>query len=48
VQTVARYTSSGFATVEAVDDQTCVLRTGFESLDALAVYIAMFGGLRDP
>ncbi|MDF2256483.1 helix-turn-helix transcriptional regulator [Streptantibioticus ferralitis] len=43
VQTVARYTSSGFATVEAVDEQTCVLRTGFDSLDALAVYIGLFG-----
>jgi predicted DNA-binding transcriptional regulator YafY len=42
-ETVARYTSSGFATVEAVDAGTCVLRTGAESLDALSVYIGMMG-----
>lgn len=42
-EAVAQYTSSGFAAVEAVDDGTCVLRTGAESLDALAVYIGMLG-----
>lgn len=42
-ENVAQYTSSGFATVEAVDDGTCVLRTGAESLDALAVFIGMLG-----
>ncbi|WP_199239487.1 YafY family protein [Streptomyces sp. ICBB 8177] len=40
---VAEYTTQGTATVEAVDDTRCVLRTGFASLDALAVYIALFG-----
>ncbi len=39
----ARYTSPGFATVEALDATTCELRTGFDSLDALAGYLAMFG-----
>jgi predicted DNA-binding transcriptional regulator YafY len=42
-EAVTQYTSSGFGTVEAVDGQTCLLRTGAESLDALAVYIGMIG-----
>ncbi|MEV5838446.1 YafY family protein [Nocardia sp. NPDC052112] len=29
--------------IEALDDRTCVLRTGANSLDELAVYIAIFG-----
>ncbi|WP_433758828.1 helix-turn-helix transcriptional regulator [Nocardia sp. CA-135398] len=29
--------------IEAIDDRTCLLRTGSNSLDELAVYIAVFG-----
>jgi predicted DNA-binding transcriptional regulator YafY len=43
VETVSQYTSSGFATVEAVDADSCLLRTGFESLDSLALYLGLFG-----
>ncbi|MCQ4083261.1 YafY family transcriptional regulator [Streptomyces sp. RB6PN25] len=42
-ETVARYTGTGFATVEAIDASSCVLRTGFDSLDSLAVYLGLFG-----
>jgi predicted DNA-binding transcriptional regulator YafY len=40
---IARYTTSGHAMVEVVDAGTCVLRSGFDSLDAIAGYIALFG-----
>ena len=33
----------GFGTVTARDDSSCELRTGFESLDALAMYVGMLG-----
>jgi predicted DNA-binding transcriptional regulator YafY len=39
----AGYSAGGYATVEALDADTCLLTTGFESLDALAVYIAVLG-----
>jgi predicted DNA-binding transcriptional regulator YafY len=42
-EAMAEYTSYGYATVEATGPDTCVLRTGSESLDALAVYIGMLG-----
>jgi predicted DNA-binding transcriptional regulator YafY len=42
-EAVARYASSGFATVEAVDDGTCLMRTGGETLDGLATFIGVIG-----
>jgi predicted DNA-binding transcriptional regulator YafY len=30
-------------TLEAIDDQTCVLHTGGYSLDSLSVYLALIG-----
>ncbi|MFE2541056.1 helix-turn-helix transcriptional regulator [Actinacidiphila glaucinigra] len=40
-EAVAEY--AGYATVESTGPDSCVLRTGSESLDALAVYIGMLG-----
>ncbi|NUS12208.1 MAG: YafY family transcriptional regulator [Streptomyces sp.] len=40
---LARHGWSGFGTVTALDDGTCELRTGFETLDALAMYVGMLG-----
>ncbi|MCZ4118146.1 helix-turn-helix transcriptional regulator [Streptomyces sp. H39-S7] len=40
---VADFGWTGFGTIEAIDDSTCELRTGAESLEALAVFIAMLG-----
>lgn len=40
-EAVAEY--AGYATVESTGPDSCVLRTGSESLDALAVYIGMIG-----
>lgn len=40
-EAVAEY--AGYATVESAGPDSCVLRTGSESLDALAVYIGMLG-----
>lgn len=39
---LARYTWS-IGTITALDDGVCELRTGFESLDALAMYLGMLG-----
>ncbi|SHN11704.1 helix-turn-helix transcriptional regulator [Actinacidiphila paucisporea] len=41
--TLAQYNWSGFGTVTVRDDRSCELRTGFESLDALAMYVGMLG-----
>ncbi|WP_333771627.1 helix-turn-helix transcriptional regulator [Streptomyces sp. IBSBF 2435] len=40
---LAQYSWSGFGTITARDDLSCELRTGFESLDALAMYVGMLG-----
>ncbi|WP_329180253.1 helix-turn-helix transcriptional regulator [Streptomyces sp. NBC_01477] len=40
---LAQYNWSGFGTITARDDLSCELRTGFESLDALAMYVGMLG-----
>lgn len=40
---VSRFAWSGFGTITALDDDSCELRTGFESLDALAMYLGMLG-----
>ncbi|MEU1621554.1 YafY family protein [Streptomyces sp. NPDC005722] len=40
-EAVAEY--AGYATVESTGPDSCVLRTGSDSLDALAVYIGMIG-----
>lgn len=40
---LAQYNWSGFGTVTALAEDSCELRTGFESLDALAMYIGMLG-----
>jgi predicted DNA-binding transcriptional regulator YafY len=42
-EAMAGYISYGYATVEATGPDTCVLRTGSESLDALAVVVGMLG-----
>lgn len=42
-EALAQYTWSGFGTVTARDGGSCELRTGFESLDALAMYVGMLG-----
>ncbi|UWE09157.1 helix-turn-helix transcriptional regulator [Actinacidiphila bryophytorum] len=42
-EAVARYAWAGFGTVTARDESSCELRTGFESLDALAMYVGMLG-----
>ncbi|MCL2553408.1 MAG: YafY family transcriptional regulator [Actinomycetia bacterium] len=43
VETVRRFAWSGFGTLAALDEDTCELTTGFESLDALAMYLGMLG-----
>ncbi|CAG7657364.1 helix-turn-helix transcriptional regulator [Actinacidiphila bryophytorum] len=42
-EAIAQYAWAGFGTVTARDDSSCELRTGFESLDALAMYVGMLG-----
>ncbi|WP_327291805.1 helix-turn-helix transcriptional regulator [Streptomyces sp. NBC_01198] len=41
--TLAEYDWTGFGTVTVHDDLSCELRTGFESLEALAMYVGMLG-----
>jgi predicted DNA-binding transcriptional regulator YafY len=40
---VAERVSPGSATVEAIDERTCRLHTGSNSLDALAIYVGLMG-----
>ncbi|MDT7726622.1 MAG: hypothetical protein QOI21_3198 [Actinomycetota bacterium] len=42
-ETVAERTNPAVGTVEAVDDHTCVLVTGADSLETLSVYLGMLG-----
>jgi predicted DNA-binding transcriptional regulator YafY len=42
-EVVAERVTPTSAIVEALDDQTCLLRTGSNSLDALAIYIGLLG-----
>jgi predicted DNA-binding transcriptional regulator YafY len=42
-ETVDQYAWSGFGTVSALGDDSCELTTGFESLDALAMFVGMLG-----
>ena len=43
VAAVARRSSPAAGRLEAVDQHTCVLHTGSDSLDELAVYVALKG-----
>lgn len=43
VRAAAERVPTAAGTLEAVDEQTCVLRTGASSLDMLSLYLAMFG-----
>jgi predicted DNA-binding transcriptional regulator YafY len=43
VAAAAQRVPTATGTLEAVDEHTCVLRTGASSLDMLAMYLAMFG-----
>lgn len=40
---LAQFVWSGFCTITARDELSCELRTGFESLDSLAMYVGMLG-----
>lgn len=42
-EAVADFGWTGFGTIEAIDDKTCELRTGAESLDGLTVFVALLG-----
>jgi predicted DNA-binding transcriptional regulator YafY len=42
-ESLAPYAWTGFGTLTALDGDRCLLRTGFESLDALAMYVGMLG-----
>ena len=43
VETAAEYIPATIGVVEAIDSQTCLLHTGSNSLDELALYIGLFG-----
>lgn len=43
VEAAAERLPPGAGTLEAVDDRTCILRTGACSLDTLSVYLALIG-----
>ncbi|NJP47476.1 helix-turn-helix transcriptional regulator [Actinacidiphila epipremni] len=42
-EVVTRFAWSGFGMLTALDENTCELRTGFETLDSLAMYVGMVG-----
>jgi predicted DNA-binding transcriptional regulator YafY len=43
IEAVAASMSPGSGTLEAIDDEHCLMRSGAESLDVLAVYVALTG-----
>jgi predicted DNA-binding transcriptional regulator YafY len=42
-EAVAQRIPAGVGLLEVVDEDTCLLRTGAETLDALAVHLGMLG-----